>query len=174
MSKWKKSAVMPSTEVTARSAHDVLVGAGVAHDADGAHRQQHRERLPDGVVQAGEADLLEEDGVGLAQHVEALPGDLAEDAHGEAGAGKRMAADERLGQAELAAERAHLVLEQLAQRLDQRELHALGQAADVVVRLDGDARALERDRLDDVRIERALGEKIGPAQTPWPRARRRR
>ena len=75
-----------------------------------------------------------------------------------------MAADERLGQAELAAERAHLVLEQLAQRLDQGELHALGQAADVVVRLDGDARALERDRLDDVGIERALGEKIGPAE----------
>ena len=46
-----------------------------------------------------------------------------------------------LGQAELAAERAHLVLEELAQRLDQLELHALGQAADIVVRLDGDAGA---------------------------------
>ena len=53
------------------------------------------------------------------------------------GPGKRVAADEMLGQAELAAERPHLVLEQLAQRLDQLHVHALGQAADIVVRLDG-------------------------------------
>jgi hypothetical protein len=38
-----------------------------------------------------------------------------------------------VGQAELAAERPHLVLEQLAQRLHQLHAHALGQAADVVV-----------------------------------------
>ncbi len=72
MSKWKKSAVMPSVEVTARSAQDVVVGAAVAHDADGLHRQQHGEGLPDGVVEAGLADLVEIDGVGLAQDVELL------------------------------------------------------------------------------------------------------
>ena len=38
-------------------------------------------------------------------------------------------------QAELAAERAHFVLEQLAQRLDQLHVHALRQAADIVVHL---------------------------------------
>ena len=43
-------------------------------------------------------------------------------ADGEARAREGMAADEGRGQAELAAERAHLVLEQFAQRLDQ--LHA--------------------------------------------------
>ena len=48
-----------------------------------------------------------------------------------------MPADEGLGQAELAAERPHLVLEQFAQRLDQLHVHALGQAADIMVRLDG-------------------------------------
>ena len=64
-------------------------------------------------------------------------------------------------QAELAAERAHLVLEQFAQRLDQLHVHALGQAADIVVRLDGDRRpAGERHALDHVRIERALREKF--------------
>jgi hypothetical protein len=52
-----------------------------------------------------------------------------------------VAADEALGQAELAAERAHLVLEEFAQRLDQLHVHALGQAADIVVRLDRDRRA---------------------------------
>ena len=77
------------------------------------------------------------------------------------GPGERMAADERLRQAELAAERAHLVLEQFAQRLDQLQPHALGQAADVVVALDRRRRAAgEGDALDHVGIERALREKL--------------
>ena len=69
-----------------------------------------------------------------------------------------------LGQAELAAERPHLVLEQFAQRLDQLHVHALRQAADIVVRLDGDRRAAgERHALDDVGIERALRQELGAA-----------
>ena len=70
-----------------------------------------------------------------------------------------------LGQAELLAERAHLVLEQFAQRLDQLHVHALGQAADIVVRLDRHRRAAgEGDALDDVGIERALGQEVGAAE----------
>jgi len=49
-----------------------------------------------------------------------------------------------------------LTLEELAQRLDELELHVLQQSSDVVVRLDGRARALEADRLDDVRVQRSL------------------
>src|SRR3546814_748307 len=72
-----------------------------------------------------------------------------------------MAANQALRQAELAPARAHLFLEQLAQRLDQLHLHARRQAAHVVVRLDGDAGAAgEGDRLDDVGIERALRQEI--------------
>src|SRR3546814_15778470 len=74
-----------------------------------------------------------------------------------------MAANQTLRQAELAPERAHLVLEQLAQRLDRLHLHARRQAAHVVVRPDGDAGAAgEGDRLDDVGIERALRQEIRP------------
>ena len=40
-------------------------------------------------------------------------------------------------QAEREAELAHLVLEQLAQRLEELQMQRLRQAADVVVRLDG-------------------------------------
>ena len=59
---------------------------------------------------------------------------------------------------------AHLVLEELAERLDQLHVHALGQAADIVVRLDRDRRAAERrDALDHVGVERPLGEEIGAA-----------
>ena len=86
-----------------------------------------------------------------------LARDLAGDADREARAGERVAADEGVGQAELAAEHAHLVLEQFAQRLDQREVHPLGQAADIVVALDRHRRAAGiADALDDVGVERAL------------------
>ena len=61
------------------------------------------------------------------------------------------------GQAELLADQAHLVLEQRAQRLDQLELQVVGQAADVVVRLDVGG-AGPAAGLDDVGVERALHE----------------
>src|SRR5712691_1683513 len=79
--------------------------------------------------------------------------------------GKRMAADEGLGQAERAAEYAHLVLEQLTQRFDELHVHPLGQAPDIVVRLDGHRRSAgERHALDHVGIKRALREELGAAE----------
>ena len=61
------------------------------------------------------------------------------------------------GRPELAADRAHLVLEQGAQRLDELELQVVRQPADVVVALDvggaGSAAALH-----DIRIQGALHE----------------
>ena len=73
---------------------DVVVGAPVAHHADGLDRQQHREGLPDRVVQPGVADFFEIDRIGLAQDVAAFLGDFAGNADREAGAGEGMAADE--------------------------------------------------------------------------------
>src|SRR5438874_3638761 len=98
---------------------DVIIGAIVTHHADGPHRQQHRERLPDRVVEARVANLVEIDGVGLPEDVAFFASDLAGDADGEPRPRERMPGDEGLGQAELAAEFAHLVLEQFAQRLDE-------------------------------------------------------
>ena len=81
------------------------------------------------------------------------------------GPGNGWRSTKRRRQAELAAERAHLVLEQFAQRLDQLHVHALGQAADIVVRLDGDrGPAGERHALDHVGIERALRQEFGAAE----------
>ena len=85
---------------------------------------------------------------------------LAENPHREARPGKRLPHDELFVEAELPSDLAHLVLEQLAQRLDQLHAHALGQAADVVMALDERRLAHDRHRLDDVRIERALRQKI--------------
>ena len=70
-----------------------------------------------------------------------------------------MAADEAGGQAEFVAQRADLVLEKLAQRFDQLQAHFLGQAADIVVALDGDRGAARKaHRFNDIRVEGALGE----------------
>ncbi len=98
---------------------DVLVRPPVAHDADRLHRQQHRERLPDLVVEAARAQLVEPDRVGLPQHGEGGGRDGAEDADGEAGTGERVAPDDPLGHAEEPSNLAHLVLEQLPERFEE-------------------------------------------------------
>src|SRR3546814_19275090 len=50
------------------------------------------------------------------------------------------------------------------QRLHQRHLHPLRQAADIVMALDRHRRAAgEAHAFDNIRIERALSEEIGPA-----------
>ena len=84
---------------------------------------------------------------------------FAEDAHAQARARERMAEHHVARQAELEAELAHFVLEQLAQRLEQLQMQRLGQAADVVVRLDRvRLLGLRAGRLDHVGIDRALRE----------------
>src|SRR5580693_7094834 len=59
MSKEKKSAVVPSTKVTARSAQTEIVGAPLAHHADRADWQQYGERRADVVVEGRLPDLVE-------------------------------------------------------------------------------------------------------------------
>ena len=122
------------------------------------HRHQHREALPHLGVQVRGAHFFQHDGVGLAQGGQALAGDLAHDADGQARSGERLAADNGLGQAQLPAHLAALVLEQLSERLHQLKLHLLWQAAHIVVALDHRAGALEAHALDDVRVQGALGQ----------------
>src|SRR5712671_2005398 len=52
-------------------------GIEVRRHAVGRHRQDHREGLPDVVVEAGTADFLDEDVIGEPQNVELLARDLA-------------------------------------------------------------------------------------------------
>src|SRR5215208_3744900 len=73
-----------------------------------------------------------------------------------------MTGDEMLRQAEGAAKRPDLVLEQLAQGLEELHLHALRQAADIMVRFDRDRRPTAvGNALDHVRVERALSQEGG-------------
>ena len=98
--------------------------------------------------QAGLCQLLAEDGVGIAQRCRAFSlRDLAHDADGKARAGEGLAHDQIFGQAQLAAELTHLVLEEQAQRLDDLlEVDIVGKAADIVVALDDGGIAQRRTR----------------------------
>ncbi len=87
---------------------------------------------------------------------------FAQAAHGQARTGERMTPDNFVGQAELQAELADFVLEQIAQRLDQLEAQILGQSADVVVQLDRRGGPIFGGAaFDHVRVERALGQEVG-------------
>ncbi len=148
-----------------RTQHDrVTVGAAVALDTHGADVGEQDDRaLPDLFVEAGRGEFLAGDLVGGTEQLEAVLRDLTDDADTEPRAGERLASDDDLGQPELAADRADLVLEQRAERLDEFERHVLGQAADVVVRLDV-RRAGTAAGLDDVGVERALDEELDLAR----------
>ena len=72
-----------------------------------------------------------------------------------------MPPDDFLRQAELQAELADFVFEQVAQRLDQLEAQLGRQAADVVVQLDRVGRPVGRGAaFDHVGVQRALGQKL--------------
>ena len=87
--------------------------------------------------------------------------DFAENAHGEAGAGERLAQNNFARQAQFESQLAHFVLEQAFQRFDQLEPHFLRQAADVVMALDHRGGiAGDRHGLDHVGIKRALREEF--------------
>ena len=138
----------------------MTVGTAIPLDAHGTHVGEQDDRaLPDLLIQAGRRELLAGDQVGGAQDVQALARDLANDADAQAGAREGLAIHQVVGQAQLAADRAHLVLEQGAQGLDQLEGHVLGQATHVVVALDV-GRALAAAGLDDVGVQGALDEEL--------------
>ena len=105
----------------------------------------------------------DDDVVGLLQQGDALGRHLAENAHRQTGAGKRLAAENVFRHAHVAADAADLIFEEIAQRLDELELHQFGQAAHVVVALDGLAGPFHAARLDHVGIKRALHQPVHAA-----------
>ena len=71
-----------------------------------------------------------------------------------------MPPDKAFRKAELAPQIAHLVLEQLAQRLDKAERHLFRQTTDIVMRLDRHRIAAGgRNAFNDIGIEGALRQK---------------
>ncbi len=87
---------------------------------------------------------------------------LAEDAHTQTRAGKRVSPDHLMRQAKLFTDGPHLILEQLAQRFQQFELHIIRQSADIVVTLDiVGLTGFCPGRFDDIGIDGPLGQPVG-------------
>ena len=136
-----------------------LISPFVAHHAHTAHREQDDARLPHLAVKPPFTQSADEDVVSVLQDAHLFGGDVAEDAHGQSRPGERMTVDEMLGHLEFAADTAHLVLEEPAQRFAKAQVHLFGQSAHVVVTLDDFACDVEA--LDSVGINRALREPTG-------------
>ena len=115
----------------------VVIGPAVTHNAHGTHVGEHREILVHGALQMGLSDLVPENEVCQAQSVQLVLRHLADDPDGKARTRERLAHDQILRQAQLPTKLTDLVLEQVAQRLDDfLKVNVVGQTADVVVALD--------------------------------------
>ena len=76
-----------------------------------------------------------------------------------------MTVDHCLRQTQLNTQLAHFILEQLLERLNQLKLHVFRQATDIMMRLDHPCLAvLDGDRLDNVRVDGALCQKVDAFQ----------
>ena len=127
-----------------------VVGALALAHAGGTEVGHHGEVLPDG--QTCLVDFLAHDGVGFAQRLKTVAGNGTKAADAQAGTGERLTLDHVLGQTELAAHDADLVLVQQLDGLAKLKLQVLGQATHVVVGLHAIL------GLQDVGIDGALGE----------------
>ena len=110
----------------------VVSALAIAH-AGGAEVGHDSKVLPDGKPCL--VNLLANNHICLAQRLETVAGNSAEAANAQARAGEGLALDHVLGQAELAADHAHLVLVQQLDGLAKLELQVIGQAAHVVMGL---------------------------------------
>src|SRR5947209_19950737 len=139
----------------------VSIGAVVTHYTNRHHRQQHRKRLPDLVVQSSSLDFRDHDLIGVLQQFDTLGGDLSENANRESRTGKGLTLQDLLRHTEIATDAADFVLKKILERLDQFQIHLFRQAADVVMGLDGLRWATHRMRFDYIRIQSSLHQEFG-------------
>ena len=106
-----------------------------------------------------------DDGVTASQQLQPFLGDLPNDADGQSRPGKGLPHDHFPGQPQLQTHFPNLILEEVAQRLNQLQLHVFGKAAHVMMSLDsGRVPVVRGFTFDDIRIQGSLGQKLGVAQ----------
>ncbi len=107
--------------------------------------------------QTGGVQLGGEDGIGGAQPRQAFLRHLAQATHSQPRPGEGLPPDQFGGQAQRLAHGAHLILEQVTQRFNQRKTQVTRQTANVVMRLNPMCLvAVRRARLDHIRVDSAL------------------
>ena len=136
---------------------EVVVGSVVAHDAYGADTGQDAEELGHLAFVAVFGHFIPEYPVGFLEDLNLFGSDFTDNAHAQAGAGEGLPPDQLVGDAQLLAYPANLVLKQAGQGLDDvQELHVLGHFDLIVVGLDLIGVALAG--LDAVGVNSTLGE----------------
>ena len=98
-----------------------LVGPLIIPDADGLDVGDGGEVLPHLALQAVLGELLPEDGVRLPDGLQPVPGDGAQAADAQTGAGEGLPVNHTVGQTQRLAAGADLVLKKHLQRLHQLE-----------------------------------------------------
>ena len=141
------------------------IATAVAGYAHALHRQIHGEGLAGFLIPAGAAEFFNENVIGEAQRFGGACGDFTQNAHAEARSGERVAVDHLARQAKFQPNPAHFVLEQLADGLNEFQLHMRRQATHVVVAFD-DVRfaGFAAGGFDDVGVDGALREKFDVAE----------
>src|SRR6185369_3367309 len=117
-------------------------------------------------VQLSETQLFVEYSIRGLHEADLLFRDVTKNAHSQTRTREWMASKDLLRNVQLSSDQTHFIFEQLAQRLDQLEVHLLRKSADVVMTLDHRRWTTHRNRLNDVRIQRALHEITDIAKTP--------
>ena len=85
-------------------------------------------------------------------------GDLSEDTDSETRSRERMATQERAVESEFTTDLSDFIFEEEAEGFDKRHVHFFRESADIVMRLDGHGRTMDRHRFDHIRIDRPLSE----------------
>ena len=135
---------------------EVVVGSVVAHDAHSADAGEDAEELGHLALIAVLGHFIPENPVGLLEDLHLLGGDFTDDAHAQTGTGEGLPPDQLMGNAQLLAYPADLILKEARQRLnDVQELYVVGHFDLVVVGLDLIGVALAG--LDAVGIDGTLG-----------------
>lgn len=140
----------------------VVVGAEVAHNADGAVVGEDGKVLVDVAIEAGFGDFVAEDVVGFAQDVEFFFGDLSHYADAESRPGEGLSPHEFGIEAQGLAEFSHFVFEEISEGFDKvLKVDDGGKAPYIVVAFDDGG--IARAAFDDVGIDGALGEEVDGA-----------
>ena len=143
----------------------LFIGTFVTHHTNALNRKEYDSGLPNAVIEALAVFALpvpeaaDEYVVSLLEYCHLFRGDVAKYAYTQTRSRERMAGDEMLRHAELAADPADLVLEEPLERLTELEFHLLRQSAHIVMTLDdlaGDVKTLY-----PVRVYGALRKPLG-------------
>ncbi|MEY2794486.1 MAG: hypothetical protein RIR10_202, partial [Planctomycetota bacterium] len=106
-------------------------------------------------------DFFKQDSIALAQDIEFLTRDVADDAHRKTRPWERMPPNDLRGKSEHFTERANLILEEKPHRFDEFEAQLLRQTTDVVVQLDVRTRSrVSMTGFDHVGVERSLRQEL--------------